>query len=366
MIPFVDLKTQYFKYKDEFQAAMASVLENTSFILGGQVKDFEDTFAVYCETDYAIGVASGTDALHLALRAVGIKAGDEVITQTNTFYATSVAVELAGAKPVFVDCTPDTYMIDINKLEQAITSKTKAIIPVHLYGQTAPMEAILEIAKKHDLLVLEDACQAHGSMYKGKRAGSLADIAAFSFYPGKNLGAFGDGGAITTNNQELYEKVAALRNYGSAKKYYHDCFGTNSRLDSLQAAVLSVKLKKLDAWNLSRQRAAARYISNLQSCESITLPVTAEHATHIYHLFVIQTETDRDDIIQKLAEKEIFCGIHYPVPLHKQKAYDGMGHKQGDFPVAEAAGDKILSLPMFPELTDEQIDTVCEELLKLL
>ena len=366
MIPFVDLKTQFQKHRDEFMQAIEQVLQSAAFILGPEVSRFEKEFAGFIGSRFAVGLASGTDAVHLALRAAGVGQGDEVITATNTFYATTAAIELAGARPVLVDCDPDTYLIDVAVLEQAVTQRTRAIIPVHLYGQTAPMEAIGTFAKKHGLIVIEDACQAHGARYKGQGAGTFGAAAAFSFYPGKNLGAFGDGGAVTTDDEGMYSRLLALRNYGSPQKYQHPTFGTNSRLDGVQAAVLLVKLRYIEEWNRARVRAADRYRKNLAGTAGIKLPETAEHSTHIYHLFVIQVLDRRDDILKVLAEREIYCGIHYPIPLHLQQAYAYLGYRAGDFPIAEAAAQRILSLPMFPEITDQQIDLVCEELVKTL
>ena len=360
MIPLIDLKTQYNLYKKEFLKAVERVLNSSSFILGENVTTFEKNFAAFIGAHYAVGVASGTDALHLSLRALNISQGDEVITVVNTFFATTAAIQLAGARPVLVDCDPETYLMDSNALEKAITSKTKAIIPVHLYGQVAPMDQINQIAKDHNLVVIEDACQAHGAAYNNRKAGTFGKAAAFSFYPGKNLGAFGDGGAITTNDDKIYERLLALRNYGSTKKYYHPTFGINSRLDEIQAAVLNIKLQFLDKWNEARQRAAERYRRNLKANPSIVLPAKADNSTHVYHLFVVQVDGKRDVVIEKMAQKDIQCGIHYPIPLHMQKAYSHLGYKKGDFPHAESFASKIISLPIFPEITNEQIDFVCE------
>lgn len=360
MIPLVDLKTQYEQHKDEFQAAINAVLSSTAFILGKDVESFEKNFATFIGATYAVGVASGTDALHLALRAAGIGPGDEVITVTNTFFATVAAIELAGARSVLVDCSPTTYLIDVNGVEKAVTSKTKALIPVHLFGQVAPMDEINAIAARYKLAIIEDACQAHGARYKNRGAGTLGKAAAFSFFPGKNLGAFGDGGAVTTDDSAVYEKLIALRNYGSPKKYYHPTFGMNSRLDSIQAAVLNVKLKYLPGWNAARQRAAERYRNNLAHNPCITLPSTAEDSTHVYHLFVIQVDGNRDEIIKKMADKDIFCGIHYPIPIHLQASCSSLGYRQGDFPHAEAIAPRMISLPIYPEISDEQIDFVCD------
>jgi len=360
MIPFVDLKTQYMRHKEQFQDAIDTVLSNTAFILGKTVEQFEDEFSEFIGARYAVGVASGTDALHLSLRAAGISQGDEIITATNTFYATTAAIELVGARPVLVDCDPLTYLMDLFAVEAAITAKTKAIIPVHLYGQAVNMDKIAEIANKHNLIVIEDACQAHGAKFKGRGAGTFGLANAFSFYPGKNLGAFGDGGAVTTNDKEIYEKLLALRNYGSTHKYYHPTFGINSRLDGIQAAVLRVKLPFLDEWNRARLQAAERYIKNLEGFPRISLPERTADSRHIFHLFVIQVDMDRDLVLEKLAEQDVQAGIHYPIPLHLQQAYHYLGYKEGDFPVAEASSRKIISLPMFPEITNDQVDFVCD------
>jgi dTDP-4-amino-4,6-dideoxygalactose transaminase len=360
MIPLVDLKTQYIAHREELWQAVKDVLESTSFILGRQVAAFEERFSSFIGSRYAVGVASGTDALHLSLRAAGIEPGDEVITAVNTFFATAAAVELAGARPVFVDCDPRSYLMDADAVRRAITPRTKALMPVHLYGQVAPMDDLAEIAEKHNLVIIEDACQAHGAAYKGRRAGTFGTAAAFSFYPGKNLGAFGDGGAVTTGDEQFYQRLLALRNYGSTVKYHHPAFGINSRLDELQAAVLNVKLQYLERWNEARVKAAGRYRENLATHPSIVLPEQTAHSSHVYHLFVIQIEGNRDAIIEQMAHKGVQCGIHYPLPLHRQQAYDRLGYKEGDFPRAEAIAKRIISLPLFPEITGEQIDYVCE------
>lgn len=366
MIPFVDLRKQFDRHQSEFLHAIEGVLHSAAFVLGPDVEEFEKEFAAFVGIPFCVGVASGTDALHLAMRAAEIGPGDEVITVTNTFYATTAAIELAGARPVLVDCDPDTYLIDVDAAERAVTARTRAIIPVHLYGQAAPMEAVVDVAVKNDLTIIEDACQAHGTRYKDRGVGTFGTAAAFSFYPGKNLGAFGDGGAVTTEDEKVYSRLQALRNYGSPQKYQHPTFGTNSRLDSLQAAVLRVKLRHLEEWNMARAQAAERYRKNLADTEGIQLPEHAAHSTHVYHLFVVQVQGRRDEILKALAAREIYCGIHYPIPLHLQQAYRYLGYKPGDFPVAEAAAQRILSLPMFPEITEQQIDRVCEELIKAL
>lgn len=357
-IPFVDLKRQYDSIQEEILSAIQEVLQSTAFILGPAVEKFEKEFADFCEAKQAIGVASGTDALLLTLKALEVGEGDEVITVPNTFTATVDAIVKAGAKPVFVEIDPETYNINADQIEERVTPRTKAILPVHLYGQPAEMDAILRIAERHSLHVIEDACQAHGARYKNKRAGSLGTAGCFSFFPGKNLGAYGDGGAITTNNQELAEKIKMLRNYGQRKKYHHEFIGYNSRLDSIQAAVLCVKLKHLDRWNGLRKQHADQYKKLLTSME-IVLPKEAPERTHVYHLFVVRTGT-REEFRRYLASKEIADGLHYPVPVHLQKAYRFLGFKQGDFPITEKCADEILSLPMFPELTEEQIKYVTD------
>lgn len=355
-IPFVDLATQYRSIKAETDAAVLRVFERGEFILGQDVTAFEQEFAAYCETSHCVGVANGTDALKLALQACGIGPGDEVISAAHTFIATTLAITECGATPVLVDCDPDDYLIDVSTIEAAITPKTRAILPVHLYGQCADMDAIMKIARKHNLVVIEDACQSHGARYKGKRAGSIGDIAGFSFYPGKNLGAYGDGGAITTNRADLAERVKLLRNYGQRVKYQHDVKGGNSRLDSAQAAVLRVKLKHLDDWNAARGRAAEEYGKALAG-QNLGLPKVAPFSTHVFHLYVVQTG-DRAGLQKALDAAGAQHGIHYPIPIHLQPAMADLGYKAGAFPVSERIAPRILSLPMFPELTKEQIARV--------
>ncbi len=352
-VPFVDLRAQYASIKEEVRAAMDQVLENTNFILGQPVADFEKAFATFCECRCAVGVASGVDAIKLALRALNIGPGDEVITAANTFIATALAVSAVGAKPVLVDIDPATYNLDPALLESAITPRTKAILPVHLYGQPADMEAIAAIARRHGLRVVEDACQAHGARYRGHRVGSLSDIAAFSFYPGKNLGAYGDGGAVVTNDPALADRVASLRNYGSRVKYYHDELGENSRLDTLQAAVLNVKLRYLDDWNRQRRATAARYTAAFAGLPELTVPATLAATEPVYHLYVIRHRR-RDALSEYLKQHGIATIIHYPVPIHLQKAYLSLGLAPGAFPHTERAANEILSLPMFAELTTQQ------------
>ena len=363
-IPFVDLAAQYRGIADEVRAAIEPVMANARFILGEEVRLFEQEFAAYCGAKHAVGVASGTDALYLTLCALGIGPGDEVITQVNTFIATPLSISYTGARPVFVDCDPLTYQMDIKRIEAAITPRTKAIIPVHLYGQPADMDAILAIAKRNNLRVVEDACQAHGAEYRGRRVGVFGDTAAFSFYPGKNLGAYGDGGAITTDNEALAVKLRALREYGQAAKYHHDFKGFNSRLDTLQAAILRVKLKHLPDWTAARQIAAAAYAVALRPI-GIEPPQQVGYGTHVWHLYIIQV-AKRAKVQEQLSAAGISTGIHYPIPVHLQKAYADLGYQRGAFPVAEAAADRILSLPMFPELTQEQVRYVVENLKRCL
>ncbi|MEZ4515568.1 MAG: DegT/DnrJ/EryC1/StrS family aminotransferase [Chloroflexota bacterium] len=355
-IPFVDLRAQYRSIKEEADAAVLGVMSRCDFILGQAVSDFEKEFADYCDAKYAVGVDSGYSALELLLLANGVGSGDEVITAANTFIATTLAISNTGAKPVLVDIDPDTYNIDPAKIEAAITPATKAIMPVHLYGQPADMDPINEIARKHNLLVFEDAAQGHGGRYKGRRIGSLADGAGFSFYPGKNLGAYGDGGAVVTNNAEVADKVRLLRNIGQRVKYHHEVKGFNHRLDTMQAAILQVKLPHLDDWNASRRRAAETYSRVLADFPVVT-PFVPEWAEPVFHLYVVRLE-DRETLQERLQEAGIASGLHYPVPIHLQEAYSELGYKEGDFPITEAYAKTILSLPMFPELTDEMIASI--------
>jgi dTDP-4-amino-4,6-dideoxygalactose transaminase len=360
-VPFLDLKAQYQSLREPIHAAIGQVLENTAFAGGPFVARFEEEFAAYCGSKCAVGVGNGTDALWLVMLALGIGRGDEVITVPNTFIATAEAISLCGAVPVFVDVDPQTYTMDPARLKQAITPRTRAIVPVHLFGQTADMDPILEIARTHGLPVIEDACQAHGAQYKGRMAGTLGVAGAFSFYPGKNLGAYGEAGAVVTHDEALAAKIKVLREHGQPKKYIHSVIGWNARMDGIQGAILSVKLKHLDAANEARRAHARQYQTLLAGLDGITLPVEAPYARHVYHLFVIQTQR-RDDLIQALAAREIACGIHYPVPLHLQEAYASLGVPAGTFPVAEESARQFVSLPMFPELTPEQIAYVCAEL----
>lgn len=351
-VPFVDLSAQYASIKDEVSEAIAKVLERTDFILGRDVALFEEEFAAFCGVDYAVGVDSGTSALELALRAYGVGAGDEVITVANTFIATALAISFTGATPVLVDIDPDTYTLDASLLASVITARTKAIIPVHLYGQPADMDPILELAEQHGLVVIEDACQAHGATYKGKPVGSLGHAAAFSFYPGKNLGAYGDAGAVVTSDTKVAESLKMLRNYGSAQKYHHEMRGFNRRLDTLQAAVLRVKLPYLEAWSVARRRQAKLYSELLE--DSVLVPTEADYARSVYHLYVVRVK-NREELQANLQAQGVSTGIHYPIPVHLQPAYQDLGYQQGNFPITERYAKEILSLPMYPELTSSLV-----------
>jgi dTDP-4-amino-4,6-dideoxygalactose transaminase len=362
-IPFVDLKAQYASIQDELVPKLVEVLGSTSFITGKAAQEFEVAFAQYCGVRHAIGVANGTDAITLALKSLGIGSGDEVITAANTFIATAEAIVHAGARPVFVDNDPQIYTIDAEQIEAAITSRTKAIIPVHLYGQPADMDPIREMAQKHGLYVVEDAAQAHGAEYKGHKAGSMGHVACFSFYPAKNLGAYGDAGAVATNDDLIALTVRKLRDHGGIAKYEHDLVGYNSRLDTLQAAVLLVKLKYLDQWNQMRQSNAQIYHQLLSKIPGIATPRVLEGLAHIYHLYVIRLEQgNRDELRQYLQDRGIQTGIHYPKPVHLTNAFAHLDYREGDFPVAEDGAKKVLSLPMYPELTREQIEYVAHEM----
>jgi dTDP-4-amino-4,6-dideoxygalactose transaminase len=357
-IPFVDLKAQYLSIKAEIDEAIGRVLDTSAFVLGREVEAFERAFAEYVGAKFCVGVSNGTAAIQLAVMACGIGAGDEVIVPANTFFASAEGVSTANATPVFVDADPFSYNLDPSKIEAAITKRTRAIMPVHLYGQAADLDPIFEIAAKHNLLVIEDAAQAHGSLYKGKRVGALARAGCFSFYPGKNLGAYGEGGAVVTNDETIARRLRLLRDHGSERKYVHEIIGYNFRLEGIQGAVLNVKLRYLDKWNDLRRAHAARY-NELLKGSRLTLPREMPYARHIYHLYVVQTE-ERDALQKRLNEAGVQTGIHYPVPVHLQPAYASMGHKQGDFPESEKQARRVLSLPMFPELTNEQIEKVAE------
>ena len=357
-VPFVDLGAQYAAIKDEVNAAMAAVLERGDFILGKDVERFEQEFADYCEAPYAVGVDSGMSALELILRGYDIGPGDEVITSANTFIATALTISMTGAKPVLVDIDPETLTLDLERLERAIAPRTKAIMPVHLYGHPEDMDPINELARRHGLIVIEDACQAHGARYKGKRTGALGHAAAYSFYPAKNLGAYGDGGAIVTGDPELVKRLQLLRNYGQSKKYHHDIQGFNHRLDTLHAAALRVKLRYLDDWNAARRRHADLY-SELLRGSGVGLPPVMPEVEPVWHLYIIRT-SEREALREYLGERGIATGIHYPIPIHLQPAYAELGYHQGDFPYSEVASEEMLSLPMYAELTDEQIHYVAD------
>jgi dTDP-4-amino-4,6-dideoxygalactose transaminase len=357
MIPFADLKAQYHGIKQEIDAAIADVLENSTFILGPDVAAFEREFAAYSGADYGIGVNSGTSALHLALLAAGIGPGDEVITTPYTFVATVAAIRYVGARPVFADIDARSYTIDPAEIEKAITARTKAIVPVHLYGQTADMDPILEIARGHDLVVIEDAAQAHGAEYRGRRAGSMGQLACFSFYPGKNLGAYGEGGMVVTSDPEYARVIRMLRDWGMEQKYYHVLQGYNYRLEGMQGAILRVKLKHLDDWTAARQRHAALYTELLADSGAVTPPVMS-HGKHVFHVYALMAP-NRDEIHRELAAQGIQTGIHYPYPVYELPAHADLGYKRGDCPNAERAAARELSLPIYPELTRAQIEQVC-------
>jgi len=363
VIPFVDLKAQYSEIKNEVNAAIQGVLETCQFTLGSEVAAFEQEFAAYCQAHYGIGVNTGTSALHLALLAAGIGPNDEVITVPFTFVATVAAIYYTGAKPVFVDIDPHTFTMDVKAIEAAITDKTKAIIPVHLYGQPADMDPILAIAKRHGLIVVEDACQAHGAEYKGKRVGALGDMGCFSFYPGKNLGAYGEGGMVVTNNTEYTRTIRMLRDWGAEQKYQHVLKGYNFRLEGIQGAVLRVKLRHLEVWTEAR-RSAASYYDELFSGSKVVTPEAMSYARHVYHIYAIRTKR-RSEWQQALQAKGIQTGIHYPIPVHLLPAYADLGYKQGEFPHSEQAANEVLSLPMFAELSRAQCQAVTEAVIML-
>jgi len=362
-IPFLDLKTQYLGIKDEINTAMDEVLQNTAFILGKSVSDFESAFAKAHNVKFCRGVSTGTDGNHLVLWALGIKPGDEVIIPANTFIATVWGATLCGAKPVFVDCHPDNYNLDVDKIEKAVTSKTRAIVAVHLYGQPADLDEIRKISDKYGIHLVEDCAQAHLSEYKGKKVGGLSEAASFSFYPGKNLGAYGEAGAVTTNNDELAEKFRMMRDHGSPKKYIHTMFGANYRMEGLQGAVLGVKMKYIEKWTEMRRAAASKYNSLLKDIPEIKIPAEMPYSKHVYHLYVIRVDADiRDKFNNYLNENGVSTGLHYPVPLHLQPCFDYLGYKKGDFPESEKLADGCISLPMYPELNDGQISYIAEKI----
>jgi len=356
VIPLVDLKAQYRALKPEIDQAIQRVLDNAQFILGPAVSSFEQDFAAFCHSTDAIGVNSGTSALHLALLAAGVRPGDEVITVPFTFVATVAAIEYAQARPVFVDIEPTYFTMDPAKIERAVTPRTKAIVPVHLYGQPADMDAIRDVADRHRLIVIEDACQSHGSEYKGRRCGSMGLLGCFSFYPGKNLGAYGEGGAIVTSDPALATKVRLLRSWGEEVRYEHKHRGFNYRMDGVQGAVLGVKLKYLEAWTEARRSHAAEYTRRLTGTAA-SAPTERPASRHVYHQYVVRVP-ERDAWRAALTEAGVQTGVHYPIPVHLQPAYADLGYSRGDFPIAEQAAAEVLSLPMFPEMTDQQIESI--------
>lgn len=357
-VPFIDLRCQYGSIKNEITAATEEVLKDASFAGGPFVEKFELEFAKFCECRYAIGVGSGTEALWLTLLAAGVGHGDEVITVPNTFIATVEAISFCGATPVLVDVDENTYTMNPELLATAITRKTKAIIPVHLYGQMADMDPIIEVAKSHGLYVIEDACQAHGAEYKGRPAGSIGDAGCFSFYPGKNLGAYGEAGAVVTNDGDLRQRLQMLRDHGQSAKYHHTIIGWNARMDGYQGAVLAVKLRHLPRWNEARRESARLYARFLADSPNVVLPKEAPYTKHVYHVYPIRFG-DRDDLIQYLRDNEIYCGIHYPIPIHLQEAYKFLQLPSGSLPVSERIAYELISLPMYPELSTEHIEYVC-------
>jgi len=358
-VPFLDLKAHHAPLMDEIIETIRRVIETSAFAGGPFVAEFEREFAAFCQTRYAVGVGNGTDALWLSLLALGVGHGDQVVTVPSTFMATAEAISYCGAEPVFVDINEHTYTLDPEQLEAAITPRTKAIIPVHLFGQTADMDPILEIADRHGIPVVEDACQAHGAIYKGRKAGSMGTIGCFSFYPGKNLGAFGEAGAIVTNNEFLARQIQMLRDHGQARKYEHALIGWNGRMDGIQGAVLRIKLKRLDDSNASRIQHARAYTRHFRTMDGIIPPAEAAYGAHIYHVYAIRIR-DRDELLRSLSAQGIGCGIHYPIPVHLQPAYRSLGYGPGTFPVSEKCAREFLSLPMFPELTDAQIEAVVQ------
>lgn len=358
---FLDLKAQYDGIKSDINTAIQEVIDSCAFAGGPFVEKFEQEFCTYCDSNYAIGVGSGTEALWLTLLSLEIGKGDEVITVPNTFIATVEAIRFTGAKPVFVDVDERTFTMDPRLLESVISPQTKAIIPVHLFGQIADMDPIMEIARKHEIFVIEDACQSHGAEYKGKKAGSLGDAGCFSFYPGKNLGAYGEAGAVTTNNEDIYKKIKMMRDHGQYKKYHHAVLGWNSRMDGIQGAVLSVKLKHLDKWNEKRRENAKLYNNLLANNFSVTIPVERDNNKHVYHVYAIRSGK-RDELIPFLKEHGVHCGIHYPKSVHLQRAFQDLGYEQGSFPVSEQCASELTSLPMYAELSNEKIEYIASKL----
>jgi dTDP-4-amino-4,6-dideoxygalactose transaminase len=361
-IQFMDLKRQYVTIKKEIAAALTAVCEKTAFSSGPFVEEFENNFANYCEVQYCAAVNSGTSALHLALIAAGIKPGDEVIVPANTFIATAWAVSYVNAVPVFADCTSDTWNIDPQKIEEKITKKTKAIIGVHLYGQPFDVDAVKSIADTHRLILIEDCAQAHGALYKNRRVGGFGALGCFSFYPGKNLGAYGEGGAIVSNNGDYDQRIKSLRNHGSTIRYHHEQLGFNMRMDGFQGAILNVKLKYLDLWNKRRRNIAQMYQDGIKN-DKIRMQTQPSWTSSVYHLFVV-TVDDRDRVMKYLQERKILCGLHYPIPCHLQRAYSHLGYKKGDLPNAEYLAEHCISLPMFPELSSEELIMIIDYIKK--
>lgn len=359
-IPFLDFEPMHTSIKQEIMEAFESFYDSRWYVLGDRLKKFEQEYAAFSQVNYAVGTSNGLDAIYLGLKALRIGKSDEVIMPSNTFIATVLAVSFVGATPIFVEPDPETYLIDPKKIKKAISAKTKAIIPVHLYGQACQMDEVMELARHHRIYVLEDNAQAHGATYKGQITGSFGDINATSFYPGKNLGALGDAGALTTQVESLASSVRMLRNYGSSEKYRHTLAGHNMRLDELQAAILSVKLKHLQEWTVQRQEIANFYSDSLSECGDLILPKTHPEATHVYHLYVVRC-TRRDELQAFLKEKEIGTLIHYPIPTHLQEAYQNLGFQKGDFPIAEVLAQTCLSLPIWPGMTRSQLDFVAQQ-----
>lgn len=362
-VPFLDLSAQTSDIRQEIDAALARVIDSSAFVLGPETAKFEQDFAAYCGSDYAIGVSSGTSAIHLALRAAGVGPGDEVITSAHTFFATVEAIVMSGARPVLADIDPDTYCIDPASVEAVVTSRTKALMPVHIYGQVCDMDALGDIARSKGLLVIEDAAQSHGAMYQGRRTGSLGDLAAFSFYPSKNLGAFGDGGIVTTSNPEYKDRLLALRHHGQVGRDVHKWLGYTDRLDSMQAAVLNVKLRYLDTWNQKRRERAGWYGELLRESD-YTVPHVDPKGDHVYHVYAVQ-HPEQERVQDALTQRGIGWSRHYRVPVHLQDSLAFLDYGPGSFPEAEKLAERVLSLPMFPELTREQIERVCAALLEL-
>src|SRR6266550_6853254 len=356
-VPFLDLAAHHAPLRAEFDRAIGDVIDSGAFAGGPFVEKFEADFSAYNNSVFAVGVGSGTEALWLVMLACGIGEGDEVITVPTTFMATAEAITFCGARPVFVDVNDCTYTMDPAELEGALTPRTKAIIPVHLFGQPADMDPIMEFARKHDLFVIEDAAQAHGAQYKGRKAGTIGDAGCFSFYPGKNLGAFGEAGAVVTNDPELRKQMQMLRNHGQSRKYYHSTMGWNCRMDGIQAAVLSIKLDHLDEANSLRRKHALEYNQAFAGIDEVLTPFEAKYARHVYHVYAIRVQK-RDEVLRDLQEKGVGCAVHYPVPVHLQEAGRNLGYTKGAFPIAEKLADEFLSLPMFPELTEGQIEYV--------